>query len=273
MALSSVRAFLSTYAPRSLIYGVPAAVRKPRERRIRRLFDRAPSTPEFLAPEVLPELHADHHPPGAYGYDDDAVAARSALRVRRLLWLLGDRARHLNHFLELGAHDAMTSRTLRLLGKDTTAVDVTADFLDARARAAGVRFEKADAARLPQADDTFDCVFSYNAFEHFPQPDRALREAIRVVRPGGVVYLDFGPLYHSPWGLHEYQAINLPYCQVLFEKDVLARFVQDHELGWVDFDAVNQWGLSAYRRLWTEVAERVEVPLIKTAYFMLIGMF
>jgi len=80
-----------------------------------------------------------------------------------------------------------------------------------------------------------------------------------VVRPGGVVYLDFGPLYHSPWGLHEYQAINLPYCQVLFEKDVLASFVHDHELGWVDFDAVNQWGLPAYRRLWTEVGERVKV--------------
>lgn len=52
--------------------------------------------------------------------------------------------------------------------------------------------QQADAQALPFADDTFDFVYSINAFHHILAPgaqERALNEAVRVLRPGGVFIL------------------------------------------------------------------------------------
>jgi demethylmenaquinone methyltransferase/2-methoxy-6-polyprenyl-1,4-benzoquinol methylase len=50
----------------------------------------------------------------------------------------------------------------------------------------------ADAARLPFADGSFDCVFVGYGLRNFPNLKAALREVERVTRPGGVlVALDF----------------------------------------------------------------------------------
>ena len=73
-----------------------------------------------------------------------------------------------------------------------------------------------DAANMQFEDETFDFVFSYDAFEHFASPENVLLEAIRVVRKRGYIYLEFGPLYYSPYGEHAYRSITVPYCQFLF---------------------------------------------------------
>ncbi|MCI4320927.1 MAG: methyltransferase domain-containing protein [Thermoplasmata archaeon] len=46
---------------------------------------------------------------------------------------------------------------------------------------------RAGAARIPARDATFDRVVSNLGLLHLPEPDAAIREAARVVRPGGVV--------------------------------------------------------------------------------------
>ena len=43
----------------------------------------------------------------------------------------------------------------------------------------------ADAERLPFGDDSFDYVYSWGVLHHTPDTPRAVREAIRVLRPGG----------------------------------------------------------------------------------------
>lgn len=48
-----------------------------------------------------------------------------------------------------------------------------------------LRFLLADAERLPFADGAFDRVISFDVLEHLPNQRAALREAARVVRPGG----------------------------------------------------------------------------------------
>jgi SAM-dependent methyltransferase len=44
----------------------------------------------------------------------------------------------------------------------------------------------ADVRELPFEDASFDAVYSMGTIEHFRDPDRALEEMVRVLRPGGV---------------------------------------------------------------------------------------
>ena len=48
---------------------------------------------------------------------------------------------------------------------------------------------RADAQRLPFADQSFDAVLSTWAIEHFHEPARTLLEVIRVLKPGGLMLL------------------------------------------------------------------------------------
>lgn len=57
----------------------------------------------------------------------------------------------------------------------------------AAARSPGGAWVQAEAARLPFADESFDALVCTEAFHWFPDPDAALAEFRRVLRPGGVV--------------------------------------------------------------------------------------
>src|SRR5262245_32278207 len=46
-----------------------------------------------------------------------------------------------------------------------------------------------DAESLPWAEDSFDYVFCVDSFHHYPNPQRALREFRRVLKPNGRVIL------------------------------------------------------------------------------------
>lgn len=54
-------------------------------------------------------------------------------------------------------------------------------------RQAGVRFVCADATRLPFPAEAFDAVTMFDLLEHVPQHEHVVREAYRVLRPGGPV--------------------------------------------------------------------------------------
>jgi ubiquinone/menaquinone biosynthesis C-methylase UbiE len=52
-----------------------------------------------------------------------------------------------------------------------------------------VRFTTAEADELPFGDASFDLVFAHALFEHLPNPQEALAEMRRVLRPGGIIAL------------------------------------------------------------------------------------
>ena len=56
--------------------------------------------------------------------------------------------------------------------------------------------------RLPFADGSLDIVMSSNVMEHVPRPGAVAREMVRVVRPGGLVFVSY-TAWASPWGGHE----------------------------------------------------------------------
>lgn len=61
-----------------------------------------------------------------------------------------------------------------------------------------------DAEALPFADDTFDVVYSWGVLHHTPRPERAMQEAMRVLKPGGrlcvMVYSRFSWVAFGLWG-------------------------------------------------------------------------
>jgi SAM-dependent methyltransferase len=59
----------------------------------------------------------------------------------------------------------------------------------------------ADGCALPIASESVDISYSSNVLEHVPEPKRMLSEMVRVVSPGGIVYITFTN-WLSPWGGH-----------------------------------------------------------------------
>jgi SAM-dependent methyltransferase len=71
-----------------------------------------------------------------------------------------------------------------------TGINVSAaQIADARQRAPGSEFAVMDATRLDFPDNHFDAVICVEAAFHFDTRDRFLREACRVLKPGGILVL------------------------------------------------------------------------------------
>ncbi|SEL54051.1 demethylmenaquinone methyltransferase [Nonomuraea pusilla] len=83
----------------------------------------------------------------------------------------------------------------------------------------GVPFVAGDAMRLPFADDSFDAVTISVALRNVHDTGRALREMLRVTRPGGrLVILEFSHVTYAPFDLvyREYLMRFLPKVAAVF---------------------------------------------------------
>ena len=66
---------------------------------------------------------------------------------------------------------------------------------------ANICFARTDGQALPFRDEAFDTVFSHAVIEHVADPLAYLREIRRVLKPGGLVFLQTAP-YLAPSGAH-----------------------------------------------------------------------
>jgi len=78
---------------------------------------------------------------------------------------------------------------------------------------------------------------------------------LRVTAPGGLIYLDFGPLYCSPWGLHAYRSLRMPYPQFLFSPTFTSAKLK--KLGVFDLGKsrnelqnLNRWKFQEFAAVW-----------------------
>ena len=96
--------------------------------------------------------------------------------------------------LEVGCGSGIAAQMLAEAGARLTAVDLTPWAVATtrkRLEAFGLDAEvlEADGEQLPFSDDSFDLVFSWGVIHHSSDMDRALRELVRVCRPGGELVL------------------------------------------------------------------------------------
>jgi SAM-dependent methyltransferase len=116
---------------------------------------------------------------------------------------------------------AIKGRPSKLVGYDVRPTDVDALLLSAAA--AGVATELPECLSfapsqidgLPAPDDFFDIVVTWSVFEHVTKPVRMLSEIARVLKPGGVLFLQLWPLYHSEHGGHIWPHYDGPFPHLL----------------------------------------------------------
>lgn len=79
------------------------------------------------------------------------------------------------------------------------------------------------AAQAMPEKRTFDVIISQDAMEHYTDPEAVLGIWRRVLRPGGKVYVLFGPPWYAPYGAHMHFFTPLPWVHLMFpERAVLA---------------------------------------------------
>jgi SAM-dependent methyltransferase len=102
-------------------------------------------------------------------------------------------------YLDAGCGAGMAAHLAAARGARVAGFDAAEALLAiARERVPDGDFRVADLEQVPFADDVFDVVTGFNAFQFAGNPARALAEARRVARPGGrVVVLTWG----SPEGM------------------------------------------------------------------------
>ena len=92
--------------------------------------------------------------------------------------------------LEIAAGPGLLAKHVAPAAKRMIATDYS-DGMIAEAKKgavpANLTFEVADAMHLPYADDSFDAVLIANALHIVPDPEQALREIDRVLRPDGIL--------------------------------------------------------------------------------------
>jgi len=88
--------------------------------------------------------------------------------------------------LDVGCGEGRFCRMLAARGARTTGIDPTATLIQtARARQPGGIFHEAVAEALPLVEASMDLVVSYVALVDIPDYRAAIREMVRVLRPGG----------------------------------------------------------------------------------------
>ena len=149
--------------------------------------------------------------------------------------------------LELATGPGLLAKRIAPVTKRMLATDYSAGMIAEAKKGAcpkNLRFEVADALSLPYADASFDAVIIVNALHLLPEPERALREIARVLRPDGILIAPnfvkkrerlaglcwelllvlAGLSFTNQWTAEEYRAFLEKYgWEVLFYKELRAR--------------------------------------------------
>ncbi len=104
------------------------------------------------------------------------------------------------HYLDAGCGTGNFSKKLIEKGLKVTGIDISLEMLSvAKEKVPSANFMEMDFYDLKFNDHTFDGILSMTAFEFIKEPQKAIDEFIRVLKPGGELIIGtINP--NSPWG-------------------------------------------------------------------------
>lgn len=126
--------------------------------------------------------------------------------------------------LEIGCGQGVfLARLVQTYPVQAWGVDISRSSIDSAQQWSSSRlsFQVADACQLPFKDELFDCVLSFDCLEHIANQDRALAEAMRVLKPGGKLLL---------YTINKYQKFTWNYWLNKIGIKTLARVDHDPQL-------------------------------------------
>jgi SAM-dependent methyltransferase len=106
--------------------------------------------------------------------------------------------------LDIGCGEGHNTRLLAGAGARMTAIDISRRFMThavgaERAEPAGIRYCQASALELPFGDQAFDFATGFMSFMDVPEHDKVVREAHRVLKPGGFLQFSLShPCFATP---------------------------------------------------------------------------
>jgi len=205
--------FLKTYSHLSIIFSASKL------KKTKKIFNNAPSAPKWLELDDLVRLQNKYPPPfirKKKSKKTNALSKKGKDKALKIMKMIKKDNLKYKKFLELGCNDGMVCYYLNSMGKKAIGIDLNDKYFDKRALKEEGTLIKMDASNLIFEDESFDFVFTFDCFEHFPKPNKVLEESIRVVKKGGYIYIVFSLPFTSPYGMHAIKSITVPYCQYLF---------------------------------------------------------
>jgi ubiquinone/menaquinone biosynthesis C-methylase UbiE len=167
--------------------------------------------------------------------------------------------------LDVGCGPGAFSEFLRGEGGDMWGLDFDHALVSASQRrlaAGGSRFLVARVEQLPYRDSSFDACIADSILEHVPDWEGTLREATRVLRPGGLL------VFYTANRLHPFQqeVNHFPFYPWLPArlKRVVLRWIMAHRpdlVNYTDYPAVNWFTFEQLRRFLEPLGYEVRTRL------------
>ena len=105
-------------------------------------------------------------------------------------------------------HAQFASSGAEMYGVDLTETHFQLAKLNFELRGLKGNFLLQDASNLPYEDNFFDTIYSFGVLHHTPDIDVCIKEAYRVLKPGGKIILSF---YYKHSAFHWYKKIFIDY--------------------------------------------------------------
>jgi ubiquinone/menaquinone biosynthesis C-methylase UbiE len=128
-------------------------------------------------------------------YERERAGGYHALIDRLELGAVEELARG-KRVLEAGCGTGLVLSRLQRVAREAHGFDLSSGMVQ-RAGQRGLSVALGSVTEVPFRDDSFDFVCSFKVLAHVPQITDALRELVRVTRPGGMLALEF----YNPWSL------------------------------------------------------------------------
>ena len=117
-----------------------------------------------------------------------------------------------------------------------------------------INLKAVDNEDLPFEDNYFDVVFLFDVIEHVENPGKMIWECERVLKPSGLLYVEFTP-YYSFTGHHLYDYAKWPIHilpkkiikKIVFSKKVKGFLTPKYY--WNQFESLNKLRISSFQKM------------------------